>query len=76
MLYMFVLQNTGLDKWLEMYYDLLKTEMINEIFSDPLNFDDTDGLVKDSVLTALGITCPNMCGGQSRGKCVKSKYIL
>ncbi len=55
-----------------MHHDLLNSEIMNEIFKDPLNFDSVDGLVKDSVISAFGITCPNMCNGPNRGTCVKS----
>ena len=44
---------------------------MDEILRNPLNFG-ADGVVKDSVIENLGLTCPNMCGGISRGKCVKS----
>ena len=47
--------------------------MVNEIFNDPLNFDQNDGLVKDSVLISYGITCPNMCS--TRGSCEKSYFL-
>jgi hypothetical protein len=62
----------GQEKWLAVHHDLLNSEIMDEILKNPLNFGD-DGLVKDSVIDNFGLTCPNMCGGISRGKCVKSK---
>jgi hypothetical protein len=44
---------------------------MDEILKNPLNFG-ADGLVKDLVIDNFGLTCPNMCGGIRRGKCVKS----
>ncbi len=44
---------------------------MDEILRNPLNFG-ADDLVKDSVIENFGLTCPNMCGGIRRGKCVKS----
>ncbi len=56
-----------------MHHKLLKQELVNEIFNDPSNFNETDGLVKDSVLTSYGIRCPNMCS--EKGSCEKSYKI-
>jgi hypothetical protein len=48
---------------------------MDEIFKNPLNFG-ADGLIKDSIIADFGLTCPNMCGGTSRGKCVKSNKLI
>ena len=48
---------------------------MDEILKNPLNFD-ADDLVKDSVIANFGLTCPNMCGGISRGNCVKSNKLI
>ncbi len=58
-----------------MHHNLLFDEMISKIFNNVKNFDE-NGLVKDSIIYAFGLTCPNLCSGVSRGQCVKSNNFI
>lgn len=56
-----------------MHSDILKDEYIQTMLKDRNSYDNT-GVLKDEILRAYGINCPNDCS--SNGQCKKSILIF